>query len=193
MPTDSLSGHPRAVPPFHRPLPSRECLACIQSAIRKANSTLRDQNGTNQPCLRQAPQGVVPRVDLAAELAAARRCFQRRLHEALLASGIDTSRPVELQAASNDGPPAVVGEHPDKEAIEALFEQDPGLIGDLHRAGSLARMIRAGEDADEFQAAFRANPESAVARYAHLFSSRYVATMSLADGRLDVTTERIAA
>lgn len=193
MPTDPLSTRTRAELPVHRPQPSQARLTTFDSALRKADSTHREQHGKTRTLFRHASNGAVTLLDLDAELAEALRQLQGRLIAALRAAGVETSRPIAWQAATSDGLPALIGDHADKASIEALFEQDPDLVGVLQRVGSLSRIIRAGSDAVEFQAAFRSDPETAVVRYAHLFSSRYVATVSLADGQLDVTTERIPA
>ncbi len=193
MPTDTLSTRTRAELPVHRPRRSLASLTTFDTALRKADSTLREQHGKTRTLFRPASNGAVTLLDLDAELTEARRRLQGRLNAALQAAGVDARRSLAFQAAHSDGLPALIGDHADKASIEALFEQDPDLVGDLHRVGSLSRVIRAGADAVEFQAAFRTDPETAVVRYAHLFSSRYVATLTLADGLLDVTTERIPA
>ncbi len=53
--------------------------------------------------------------------------FAEELQHRLSAAGIDTSVPVMLDVKKSDGSIVVRGEHPQKEAIERLFAEDPAL------------------------------------------------------------------
>lgn len=183
----------QAVPPVNHPQASNPSPASFADALQEAEASdaLRGPDGKLKPLFRHSSNGVISLTTLQAERDEVMASYQKSLHDALVAAGIDTRKPIALQSdPSRNGLPMVVNDHPDKAKIEALFEQDLGLTNEFHHVSSLSALIRAGQDASEFQQAYRANPDAALTQYASLFSSQYITTLLLDGGTLGVETER---
>lgn len=61
----------------------------------------------------------------AAELSLAE--FKRMLRQALADAGVDTSQPIRLESDGHGGI-TLVGDHPDRDKIEKIFEESPDLV-----------------------------------------------------------------
>lgn len=85
-----------------------------------------------------------------------------------LENGISLDPPVELTTDS-EGSVRVVGDHPDKEKIEQLFEDNPELANDIRKADGLSSLIEAGKEHLAFSKEYENNAYAAVAKYGHLF------------------------
>lgn len=95
-----------------------------------------------------------------------------RVQAALKSHGIETSSPLALQTGA-DGWPTVAGNHPQKAEIEAIFRQDRELRDDFVGKQAQEEIKRAGEEALQFQEAYRRDPEGAVQRFSYLFGPRH--------------------
>ncbi|WP_147819233.1 hypothetical protein [Salidesulfovibrio onnuriiensis] len=87
-----------------------------------------------------------------------------------LENGISTTPPVEL-TSDEEGHIRVKGDHPDKEKIEKLFEDNPDLGNDFRAVSALSSLVKAARESVEFSKEYEKNPAAAVAKYSHLFSS----------------------
>lgn len=91
---------------------------------------------------------------------------------------IDTTRPIDLQVGP-DGRLIVANDHPQKAEIEELVNSNETLRNEFARLSSLTRLIAAGREAAEFQAAYAKDPRAAVAQYSYLFDSAIQPTVTL--------------
>ncbi|WP_419778438.1 hypothetical protein [Maridesulfovibrio sp.] len=64
----------------------------------------------------------------------------------------------------------VKGDHPDKDKIEQLFQDDPDLSNDFRGISALSSLVEAGKEYLEFAKAYEKDPYEAVARFGHLFN-----------------------
>ena len=146
------------------------------------------------PLFKYADDGVITGDEMRMELADAKAAYRNRLQEVLSANGIDPSQPLGLTSDAQ-GQVRVVGDHPDKARIEALFAEDATLTQAFHRASSIANMLAHAEEAIAFHQAYDQDPQAAVARYAYLFNTSLSTTMTHrwgADGlELDFASERV--
>ncbi len=96
--------------------------------------------------------------------------FTKRLESLLDSGGIDRSRPARLQtdAAGNI---VVTNDHPDQEAIQRLFLENPDLAKQFRGLSGLASLLAAAEQHAEFAAEYEKNPYSAVGGYSQLFAN----------------------
>lgn len=122
------------------------------------------------PLFKYAADGVITGDEMRMELADARADYRQRLTAALAAQEIDTAVPLRLQT-DTAGHVRVVGDHPDKARVEALFAEDFGLQNAFKRMTSIARLNETVAETVAFQAAYRQDPRAAVAQYAHLFNT----------------------
>lgn len=88
----------------------------------------------------------------------------------LTALGISADEPLDL-SVDREGKVRVAGEHPQKDEIEALFAEDPELANDFRQVSSTGSFIKACEAHLEFAADYAQDPQAAVAKHWHLFSS----------------------
>lgn len=88
----------------------------------------------------------------------------QRLREA----GIDPGLGIRV-SVGHDGR-LIVPNHPEREKIEQLLNEDPELAGELRRLTATFEMVRAAKEHLEFAAAYRQDPIAAVAQHAHLFN-----------------------
>lgn len=85
-----------------------------------------------------------------------------------LENGVSLSPPVEL-TTDGEGAVRVKGDHPDKEKIEQLFEDNPDLANDFRGVSALSSFVKAAEEHLEFAREYEKDPYAAVAKYSHLF------------------------
>lgn len=95
--------------------------------------------------------------------------FQSELRNRLNAMGVDATKTLDL-TSDREGKVRVVGDHPDKEKIEAMFAEDPELSNDFRQVSSTGSFIKACEAHVEFAADYAKDPKAAVAKHWHLFS-----------------------
>ncbi|MGE4504339.1 MAG: hypothetical protein AB7D51_03260 [Desulfovibrionaceae bacterium] len=88
---------------------------------------------------------------MQAELDSSREQFTKEATALFLENGISTDPPVEL-TTDGTGAVRVVGDHPQKERIEQLFEDNPSLAGSFRSMGALASLVEAGQEYLEFSA-----------------------------------------
>lgn len=108
--------------------------------------------------------------DLEAGLKKKTTEFQDRVNTLFLENGISTDPPVELTSDS-EGNIRVKGDHPDKEKIEQLFEDNPELANDFRGISGLSSLVKAGKEYVEFAKEYEKDPQAAVAKYSHLFDA----------------------
>lgn len=113
--------------------------------------------------------GVVRMQDLRSAYETAFAAFTQRLDGLLDSAGVDRSRPARLQADAV-GSITVTNDHPDKEAIERLFRENPELANQFRGLSGLASLLAAAEKHEEFAAAYEKNPYAAVGEYSQLFA-----------------------
>lgn len=145
------------------------------------------------PLFKYADDGVITGDEMRLELAEAKSEYLSRLKTAMAAHGLEASQPFRLTSDAQ-GQVRVVGEHPGKAQIEALFAEDPQLTQAFHRTSAIAHLIANAEEAIAFQQAYAQDPRAAVARYASLFNTTLSTTMMLRWGpdglELDFQSER---
>jgi hypothetical protein len=117
--------------------------------------------------------------------------LSQKLGSALRKAGIDTSREIRLQVAS-DGSVVVVNDHPQKAEIEKLFTDDPQLRNQYVEYTSISETISAINEGMAFQRAYAKNPQAAVEQYWYLFDSamRQTTTVSVLDGQIKAFQQR---
>lgn len=146
------------------------------------------------PLFKYADDGVITGDEMRLALNDAKADYRHRLSAAFSELGIDTSSPLTLQV-DTQGRVVVAGDHPDKARIEARFADDDKLANAFKQILSLSQMLAHGEEAIAFHQAYDLDPQAAVARYAHLFNSTLMMTMSHRWGpdglEVDVTSERV--
>ncbi|MBN2024509.1 MAG: hypothetical protein JW809_17145 [Pirellulales bacterium] len=120
--------------------------------------------------------GVEPRADGSIRIEDIGKAYEEHLSSLksqvaglLEQNGIDRSQAFRLtvDAAGNV---VVAGDHPDKEKIEALFQDQPELANEFRHVSATASLLRAADESKAFQAAYAKDPQGAVRQYAHLFS-----------------------
>ena len=94
--------------------------------------------------------------------------FQTEFNQLADEQGIDRSQTFTLTSDAM-GKVRVVGNHPDKEQIEAIFEENPQLANQFRGISALSSLLQAAEEAQPFQEAYAKDPYAAVAQYSHLF------------------------
>lgn len=143
------------------------------------------KNGPLGSLFKYATNGVITGDAIRRELREEQAIFQRQFSLALSRAGVDTKQPLDLQSDAY-GNIVVAGSHPDKDKIEALFVNDPAMASRFQKIGSFSRLLKAGEEAVEFQAAYRRDPEKAVAQYRYLFDPEWMGefTMRVTPGEL---------
>ncbi|MBN1589526.1 MAG: hypothetical protein JW888_08430 [Pirellulales bacterium] len=121
--------------------------------------------------------GVEPRADGAIHVEDIQKAyegalsqFKGRLADLMRTEDIDRSGEAVLQTDAT-GQIRVVGDHPDKAQIEALFAEHPELGNEFRHLAATAGLLGAVEEAKPFLAAYAKDPEAAVQRWAQLFSN----------------------
>ncbi|MFZ5830965.1 MAG: hypothetical protein ACOY3P_12800 [Planctomycetota bacterium] len=97
-------------------------------------------------------------------------------------AGIDTSQPIQL-AMAGDGRVTVLGDHPQKDDIERVFDEHPELRDKFAEVSALGSLIHSAEEGARFSAAYAKDPFAAVEQFSHLFdgSPRPEFTLKLMD------------
>ena len=113
--------------------------------------------------------GVIRLEDLRAAYAEAFEKFQERLGGLLEEAGVDRSELARLRSDAT-GRIFVANDHPDKAAIEQLFEDNPELANQFRGLSGLFSLLEAADEHIEFAAAYEQNPDAAVAEFSHLFA-----------------------
>lgn len=96
--------------------------------------------------------------------------FQAEVNNRLLAAGVGITQPLDLTTDAS-GNVKVVGDHPQKDQIEAMFADDPELANQFRQISATGSLIKACEAHSEFAADYAVDPKAAVAKHAHLFSA----------------------
>jgi len=104
----------------------------------------------------------------------------------LSSEGVDTSKPIQLDVAS-DGSIVVTNDHPDKTAIESYLKQNPDLANEYRRINNLLTIAKEAKEASAFQQAYRTDPKAALAKFDYLFKTDTKTTISISDRGADVT------
>jgi len=86
----------------------------------------------------------------------------------LARAGVRDEPPVEL-AMDYEGKVRVKGDHPDKDKVEALFEENPDMRDRFAALSAGSGMLEAMEEHMEFARAYAQNPAAAVQKYWYLF------------------------
>ena len=94
----------------------------------------------------------------------------REIHQQLAVAGIDVNEPIRVQVAG-DGR-LVVGDHPQREAIEKLLNEDSALANDLRQLHATFDLLRAADAHHEFATAYAKDPVNAVSQFAQLFDAK---------------------
>jgi hypothetical protein len=84
--------------------------------------------------------------------------------------GVDTSQPIDL-FVDHQGRIRVSNDHPDKEKIKEAFAENPEIRNKHVQISSIGSLLKAAEQHQEFAEEYARNPQAAVEKYAHLFSS----------------------
>ncbi len=115
--------------------------------------------------------------------------IERRLNRALQDAGVDGGSELRLRISPSDGVVEVVGDHPQRVAIEALFAGDPDLSSDFRQLVAINQLLQAADEHRPFAQAYEENPWQAVSTYRQLFQGRQEAVLQLAsvgaEARLD--------
>jgi hypothetical protein len=97
--------------------------------------------------------------------------LQQRLQQVLTAVGITEGLEVRLRLNPDDASVEVIGNHPQRVAIEGLFASDPQLSQDFRNLTAIGQLLHAAETTREFAEAYEKNPWQAVAQFPELFGS----------------------
>ncbi|NDV27801.1 hypothetical protein [Desulfovibrio sp. JC010] len=119
--------------------------------------------------------------DLKTGLETSTKKFQDDVNVLFLQNDISTDPPVELTTDSS-GNVRVKGDHPQKEKIEQLFQDNPDLANDFRGISGLSSLVEAGKEYLEFAKAYEKNPYEAVAKYGHIFNGMDVEEFSMIIG-----------
>ncbi len=77
--------------------------------------------------------GESPEASLADRSSQLQDELAQRIHEALVAAGVDLSNPLRLNLSEADGSLEIAGDHPQATLIEAALAQDPDLADDFRK------------------------------------------------------------
>ena len=108
--------------------------------------------------------------ELRSALEQGSEAFESRVSELFLENGISLDPPVELTTDAG-GNVRVKGDHPQKEEIEQLFADNPGMSNEFRKISVLSSLVEAAAEYEEFAKLYEQDPYAAVARYAHLFNN----------------------
>ena len=152
--------------------PSSDFASVIEKTKAKSgNETEKAEKSPlyTQPLFKHNHGNFITFDDLKAEAADATSEFQKGFNILMQENNIDTSKPIELQSAMN-GLLVVSNNHPDKEKIEKILEQNLDLVNAYHHAEGCNDILKKGQEASEFQRAYALDPQAAVAKYSYLFN-----------------------
>jgi hypothetical protein len=112
--------------------------------------------------------GAITVAEAEAALGRKRDELENDVRSLFLENGVPLSPEVEL-TCDGAGQVRVRGDHPQKDEIETLFEDNPELANDFRAVSGLSSHVDAAREHQGFAALYRQDPEAAVARYGHLF------------------------
>lgn len=101
----------------------------------------------------------------------------REITSRLAALGIELTEPLAVQVAA-DGR-LVVGEHPQRDAIEKMLNEDPKLANQLRELSAQFSLLHAADQHLEFLDAYEQDPVAAVKQFAHLFRDKNASGVQL--------------
>jgi len=114
--------------------------------------------------------------------------LERRLQQALREAGVDMGTgggsDVRLRISPSDGVIEVLGDHPQRVAIEAVFAGDPQLSSDFRQLVSINQLLQAADENRGFADAYEENPLLAVSEYQQLFQGRQEVVLNIASNIL---------
>lgn len=137
----------------------------ISEAARTMSRTIPGEN-IQMPTV--GAGGVVRIEDVEAETKEALNAFQKDLNGLFAENGIDTNQAINISTDQN-GNVIVTNDHPDKEKIEQVFENNGELANRYKGISNNMALIKAVEEASAFQKEYVIDPEAAVAKYSYLF------------------------
>ncbi len=108
--------------------------------------------------------------EMESNLESKRAQLEDNITALFLQNGISTTPPVEL-TSDGEGKIRVKGDHPQKDKIEKLFEENPDLANDFRGVSAQTDFVEAGKEHVEFAKEYAKNPYAAVAKYNSLFST----------------------
>ena len=94
--------------------------------------------------------------------------FTQKLTGLLKKAGIDRGCEAILRS-DGEGKIRVANNHPEREKIEALFENNPELANEFRGLSGTASLLRAADEHSKFAAAYAKDPTAAVQQFSHLF------------------------
>ena len=112
--------------------------------------------------------GLVHIEDVRANYAESFDRFTQKLSGLLERAGIDRGCEAILRS-DGEGKIRVANNHPDREKIEALFEQNPELANEFRGLSGTASFLRAADEHSKFAAAYDKDPVAAVQQFSYLF------------------------
>ncbi len=161
------------------------------NAAHDPHLTLLSELLTGQP---QRPGQVgIELADVRLRAEELRDDLERRLQVAFSDAGIAGGLEVRLRVNPDDGAVEVVGDYPQRVALEGLFADDPQLSQDFRKLTAIDQLLQAAEMQPEFAREYGLNPWSAMARFPELFGDARAAALTLsANGsevRLDLAVD----
>ncbi len=118
--------------------------------------------------------------------------FNKKMQAVFKEAGIDTSIPIELGNQRGTGNVIVKNEHPDKEVIEKIFEDNFEYRNEQIKTNNMLTLAAEGREASEFHEAYRNNPEKATQEYAYLFTTQLEGSVLLSEDGGSISFDRIA-
>lgn len=97
--------------------------------------------------------------------------FEAEFRKLLAEGGFDVTDGINLQVDSS-GEVRVTNDHPQKEFIESALKDRPELLDMFKQIATNSGLIRAANETTAFQAAYKENPQEAMAQYQHLFGKQ---------------------
>ncbi len=116
--------------------------------------------------------------------------FTSKFNALLAQNGIDTTQKIELGHEPGSGKVIVKNDHPDKEKIEALFEDAPSLRNEYTKITSMLNLVEAAKRSIEFQRAYAIDPEQAVKDFAYIWQTHMDVSISFENGGYEVSAEQ---
>jgi hypothetical protein len=112
--------------------------------------------------------GAITVAEAEAALGRKRDKLEGDVRSMLLKTGVSLSSEVKL-TTDGAGKVRVLGDHSQKDEIEALFENNAELTNDFRAVSGLSSHVDAAREHEGFAAFYRQDPEAAMAKYGHLF------------------------
>ena len=112
--------------------------------------------------------------------------YQTDLRDRLVESGVSLDTPFALLPNASGGV-VVAGNHPDRDAIEALFTEDSEFRNRFAQVSSMATFIHSAQENAAFREAYAQDPQAAVERYHHLLSGNRHDVFVLLVDKADMT------